>query len=75
MLPKRSPNDRGQGRKPLDPAGEVMRVRHVRMTDAQWHEFRARGSGKWLRVLLTAPISRAGVIVETVIAALTSKPT
>lgn len=29
-------NDRGQGRKPIDPSGELMKARAIRMTDAEW---------------------------------------
>jgi hypothetical protein len=31
-------SDRGQGRKPLSPTGEVMKPRQIRMTDAQWED-------------------------------------
>jgi len=34
--PKRGGPGRGQGRKPKDSSGEVMAVRKIRMTDAQW---------------------------------------
>lgn len=36
--PTRGGPGRGQGRKAKDPSGEVMRVRKIRMTDAQWSE-------------------------------------
>lgn len=29
-------NDRGQGRKPLNASGELMKARAIRMTDAEW---------------------------------------
>lgn len=29
-------NDRGQGRKPISPTGELMKARAIRMTDAEW---------------------------------------
>jgi hypothetical protein len=31
-------SDRGQGRKPISPTGEVMKPRQIRMTDAQWED-------------------------------------
>ena len=39
---KRPPNDRGQGRKTIDPDGEVMKKRNVRMTESEWDEFKRR---------------------------------
>lgn len=45
----RPPNDRGQGRKPLDKSGELMRSRPVRMTDAEWEKCKALGGAAWLR--------------------------
>ena len=34
---------RGQGRKPIDKSGELMRSRPVRMTDAQWEDAKLVG--------------------------------
>ena len=31
-------SDRGQGRKPLSPTGELMKPRQIRMTDAEWED-------------------------------------
>ena len=35
---KRPPNDRGQGRKPKSPTGEVAKTRAMRWTDADWSD-------------------------------------
>ena len=43
----RPPSDRDQGRKPIDPDGEVMAKRNIRATDAQWATQRARGHEVW----------------------------
>jgi hypothetical protein len=43
----RPPSDRNQGRKTLDPEGEVMAKRNIRATDAQWAEQRRRGHEEW----------------------------
>ena len=43
------PNDRGQGRKPIDASGELMKSRPVRMTDAQWEKAKRLGGAAWLR--------------------------
>lgn len=44
---------RGQGRKPMDPSGEVMKERKVRMTDGEWSKAQAlgapHGAGHWIR--------------------------
>ncbi|MBC7603278.1 MAG: hypothetical protein H7255_11555 [Ramlibacter sp.] len=45
----RPPNDRGQGRKPLDPTGEPMKSRPIRMTDAEWIKCKALGGAAWVR--------------------------
>lgn len=49
MAAKRPPNARGQGRKPLDKGGELMRSRPVRMTDAQWEKCKRLGGASFLR--------------------------
>lgn len=36
-------NDRNQGRKPLSPTGELMKPRHIRMTDEEWADARLVG--------------------------------
>jgi hypothetical protein len=43
----RPPSDRNQGRKTLDPEGEVMAKRNIRATDAQWSTQRRRGHEVW----------------------------
>lgn len=45
----RPPSDRGQGRKPIDKDGELMRSRPVRMTDAQWEKCKRLGGAAFLR--------------------------
>lgn len=42
-------SDRGQGRKPLSPTGELMQPRQVRMTDAEWEKCRRLGGAAWVR--------------------------
>lgn len=42
-------SDRNQGRKPLSPTGELMRPRHIRMTDGEWSKFKDIGGPAWLR--------------------------
>lgn len=37
-------NDRGQGRKPLNPSGELMKPRAIRMTDAEWEDAKLVGT-------------------------------
>lgn len=49
--PKRPPNDRGQGRKPL-PEDERGVVGSIRLTPAEWEKFRALGAVAWLRPAL-----------------------
>lgn len=36
-------SDRGQGRKPISPTGELMKPRQIRMTDEQWSDARLVG--------------------------------
>lgn len=43
------PNDRGQGRKPINKDGETMKSRPVRMTDAEWDKCKRLGGAAWLR--------------------------
>jgi hypothetical protein len=43
----RPPSDRNQGRKTLDPEGEVMGKRNIRATDAQWKTQQRRGHEVW----------------------------
>lgn len=43
------PNDRGQGRKPTSPTGELMKSRPLRMTDAEWEKCKALGGAAWVR--------------------------
>lgn len=40
----RAPNDRGQGRKPISPTGEIMKPRQMRMTDEQWADAKLVGA-------------------------------
>jgi len=40
---KRPPSDRGQGRKPKSPTGEVMKPRPTRWTDSGWSDVKAIG--------------------------------
>lgn len=47
--PKRPPNDRGQGRKPLHESGELMKARPVRMTDEEWEKCKRLGGAAWIR--------------------------
>ena len=46
--PKRPPNDRGQGRKPIKP-GELMVVVPLRMTPEQKSKLTTLGGAKWVR--------------------------
>jgi hypothetical protein len=32
------PSERGRGRQPLSPTGELMKPRKIRMTDAEWED-------------------------------------
>lgn len=47
-VPKRPPNDRGQGRKPTPPEYKLI-AKSVRMTAAQWVKYDELGGGGWLR--------------------------
>ena len=49
--PKRPPNDRGQGRKPIKP-GEIMVVAPLRMTPEQKAKLTTLGGAKWVRAKL-----------------------
>ena len=49
--PKRPPNDRGQGRKPIKP-GERMVVVPLRMTPEQKAKLTTLGGAKWVRARL-----------------------
>ena len=49
--PKRPPNDRGQGRKPIKP-GELMVVVPLRMTPEQKANLTTLGGAKWVRAKL-----------------------
>lgn len=43
---------RGPGRKPLDPSGEVMKIKPVRMTEQDWEDFKlvtAEAVREWVR--------------------------
>lgn len=42
-------SDRGQGRKPIDADGELMRSRPIRMTDAEWEKCKRLGGAAWVR--------------------------
>lgn len=49
---KRPPNDRGQGRKPKSPTGEVMKPRLIRFTDSGWEDAKLVGVDsirEWVR--------------------------
>ena len=43
---KRPPNDRGQGRKPKSPTGELMKPRMMRWTDSGWEDAKLLGMDK-----------------------------
>ena len=49
--PKRPPNDRGQGRKPIKP-GELMVIVPLRMTPEQKTKLTTLGGAKWVRAKL-----------------------
>jgi len=42
-------SDRGQGRKPINPSGELMKARAVRMTDEEWAKCLLLGGSAWIR--------------------------
>jgi hypothetical protein len=44
LAPTRPMNDRGQGRKPLNSSGELMKPRAIRMTDAEWEAAKLVGT-------------------------------
>ena len=50
---KRAPNDRGQGRKPINEDGELMASFAVRMTRALWEQCKEvageQGRASWIR--------------------------
>ena len=50
---KRAPNNRGQGRKPIDENGETMVTFPVRMTRALWEQCKEvageQGRASWIR--------------------------
>lgn len=46
---KRPPHDRGQGRKTINPSGEVMEAHTIRMTREEWLKLKALGGPKWVR--------------------------
>lgn len=46
-------NDRGQGRKPIHPSGELMKPRQLRMTDAEWEDAKFVGAQE-IREFVTA---------------------
>jgi len=45
-------NDRGQGRKPLNASGELMKARAIRMTDAEWEDAKLVGMAE-IRAFVT----------------------
>jgi hypothetical protein len=51
-------NDRGQGRKPLSPTGELMQPRQIRMTDAEWEQCRELGGAAWVRAQIKRAYSK-----------------
>lgn len=46
-------SDRGQGRKPIHPSGELMKPRQIRMTDAEWEDAKFVGTQE-IREFVTA---------------------
>ena len=42
-------SDRGQGRKPISPTGELMKPRQMRMTDDEWAKCIRLGGAAWVR--------------------------
>ena len=56
---KRPPNDRGQGRKPIEP-GQRMVVVPIRLTAAQKATLKTLGGAKWVREKLDAITETAG---------------
>jgi hypothetical protein len=49
ILMTKSPNDRGQGRKPLSKTGELMKPRAIRMLDGEWEKCKHLGGSEWVR--------------------------
>lgn len=47
--PRRGGHRPGAGRKPESDTGEVMEIRSVRMTDAEWEKCKKLGGGEWIR--------------------------
>ena len=45
---------RGQGRKPIDKDGELMKARPVRMTDEEWEKCKRLGGAAWVRAKIKA---------------------
>jgi hypothetical protein len=48
--------DRKMGRPTIDPDGEVMTPRQVRMDDARWAKCRRLGGAKWIRARIDEAI-------------------
>lgn len=55
--PKRPPNDRGQGRKPIKP-GELMVVVPLRMTPEQKAKLTTLGGAEWVRAKLDEQLDK-----------------
>lgn len=51
-------NDRGQGRKPISPTGELMQPRQIRMTDAEWEQCKELGGAAWVRTQIKRAYSK-----------------
>jgi len=47
-------NDRGQGRKPLSPTGELMKSRPIRMLDSEWADAKLIGMAEVRRLIVKA---------------------
>lgn len=51
----------GSGRKPISDTGKAMKLRSIRMADADWSKFLALGGAAWLRKRLRqAKLPRTG---------------
>lgn len=50
---------RGQGRKPLSETGEVLKIRSVRLSDADWLKCRQLGGSAWIRAKIREEASEA----------------
>lgn len=46
---KRGGPREGAGRKPQSEAGEAMKLRSIRMTDAEWQKLLELGGSQWVR--------------------------